>query len=40
MACPKDGSADWNPTPSGDIFDEIFYQGGVGSGDTRASLCL
>jgi uncharacterized glyoxalase superfamily protein PhnB len=40
MACPKDGSAGWNPTPSGDIFDEIFYQGGVGPGDPRASLCL
>jgi len=26
MACPKDGSAGWNPTPSGDIFDDIFYQ--------------
>jgi len=40
MARPKDGSGGWNPTPSGDIFDEIFYQGGVGPGDTRASLCL
>jgi uncharacterized glyoxalase superfamily protein PhnB len=40
MACLKDGSAGPSPTPSGDIFAEIFYQGDVGPGDTGASLCL